>query len=168
MGVTSVRIIKKVAPVIVGILLVITLYWLLKTALPKYSGRTPFLLLLFLIDWMMFRSIRVLWRKFPKALRYTLNILWWTPLTVLVLFLFFVAIVPMQDIGRFWQIFLPGFPLMVFLAKTVMVIPLLPDFFLQIKAFVSGLISGNRTCKQGIFFLSEWEYLLVAWRLPAC
>jgi len=148
------------AALIISITLV--LYFLLRHSLPKYAGRVPFLLVLFAIDYLLYRSLLPSWQNLRSVVRVVFALLWWMPIVVLTLFLASTALVPMQEMGSFFRIFFPGFALMAFIAKFIMLIPLLPAFLIRFADFFSNLFgrrlpsSVKRTFitfkKMGIFF----------------
>ena len=122
-------------------------------SMPKYAGRMPFLVLLFIFDWLILKNIGSLLNKFGSHIKRFFSVLWWFPLAVLLLFLLGTAVYPLQSMGKFWRIYLPGIALMAYIAKVIMLIPLLPVFFLQIKAFVKDFFFRKKSETSGKLFL---------------
>lgn len=127
-----------------GLGLVALLYWALLTSLPKYAGRVPFLLLLFVIDWLIYRDIRKFPAKSSRGVRISFAVAWWMPLVLLFLFLAGTAVWPLQNWNSWLRIYIPGFTLIAFISKFFVFLGLIPAFLLQIASFIMGLIQKGR------------------------
>jgi predicted MPP superfamily phosphohydrolase len=148
-GIFQQGILKWLIPAIAGFVLITALYLLMQNTMPKYAGRVPFLLLLFIFDWLILKNIVVLLKKCGSITRRLFIVLWWSPLAVLLLFLLGTSVFPLQSMDKFWRIYLPGIALMAYLAKIIMLIPLLPVFLLQIKTRVTGFFFGKTPATSG-------------------
>lgn len=131
--------ITRILLLVIGLGLVALLYWVLLTALPKYAGRVPFLVLLFMIDWLIYRDIRKYWNKSSLGVKNAFALCWWAPLVLLFLFLAGTAIWPLQQWNSWLRIYIPGIALVAFLSKFAMFVGLIPAFLLQIVSFISGV-----------------------------
>ncbi len=144
----------------VGILSIVVLFFLLKSATPKYAARVPLLVVLFAADLMLFLYLSKLWLNLRKLWRVSIAVVWWLPLIVLILFLFGSAVFPLATMNDILRTYLPGFSLIFFLAKTVLIIFLIPSLILsaiQVAFYGNdskGKLSGGIKFfkRMGIFF----------------
>lgn len=120
----------RIAVLALGLLVV--LYLLLKQSLPHYSGRIPLLGMYLIVEFLAFNFIRDAKPLLSERFKNLLVILWWMPVILMLIFLSVASFVPLQNWGRFWQIYLPGYAVMTLLAKTVMFLFLIPSLLLEI------------------------------------
>ncbi|MBW6492251.1 MAG: metallophosphoesterase [Lentimicrobium sp.] len=140
-------------------LLIVSLYLLLLTALPKYAARVPFLGLLLVLDYFVFRYINPLWINFRRIWRLIFGFLWWLPVAVLFFFLFGSAAIPLNLMDKTLRIYLPGFALIFYLSKTVLFFFLMPSFV--ISMFHSGFagLTRRKDLSAGIKFFKQMGIL---------
>jgi uncharacterized protein len=124
-----------------GIVLVMVtvLYVALLTALPKYAGRVPFLALLFLIDWVVYRDLRRFWLKYNAFIRIAFAVFWWLPVSLLFIFLIGSVFMPLQEWNDWPRIYLPGVALIMIVSKVAMFAGLLPFYLIRLLSFIVGL-----------------------------
>lgn len=144
----------------VGILSIAVLFFLLKSAMPKYAARVPLLIVLFAADLMLFLYLSKLWSNLKKFWRVSVAVVWWLPLIVLILFVFGSAFFPLATMNEILRTYLPGFSLIFFLAKIVLIIFLIPSLILSAiqvafygnvsQGYLSGGIKFFK--RMGIFF----------------
>jgi len=118
--------------------LVSVLYIALLTALPKYAGRVPFLAILFLIDWIVYRDVRRFWLKFAGWVRGAFAIFWWLPVSLLFIFLIGSVFLPLQLWNDYPRIYLPGVALITIISKMAMFAGLLPAYMLRLVSYLTG------------------------------
>ena len=143
-----------------GILSIVVLFFLLKSAMPSYAARVPLLVVLFAGDLMLFLYLSKLWSNLRKFWRVSIAVVWWLPLFVLILFLFGSAMFPLASMDDILRIYLPGFSLIFFLAKIVLIIFLIPSLILSaIQVAFYGNVSKDHFSggikffkRMGIFF----------------
>jgi hypothetical protein len=137
-----------------GIVLVLValLYVALLTALPKYAGRVPFLGLLFLIDWMVYRDLRRFWLKYNAFIRFAFAVFWWLPVSLLFIFLIGSVFMPLQEWNDWPRIYLPGTALIMIVSKVAMFAGLLPFYLIRLLSFIVGLFR-----KKGSFHFPATE-----------
>ncbi len=121
------------------LVLVTVLYLALLTALPKYAGRVPFLALLFLIEWMVYRDIRRFWLKYIAFVRIAFAVFWWLPVSLLFIFLIGSVFKPLQEWNDWPRIYLPGAALIMIVSKVAMFVGLLPFYLIRLLSFILGL-----------------------------
>lgn len=121
------------------LVLVTVLYLALLTALPKYAGRVPFLGLLFLIEWMVYRDIRRFWLKYNAFIRIAFAVFWWLPVSLLFIFLIGSVFKPLQEWNDWPRIYLPGAALIMIVSKVAMFAGLLPFYLIRLLSFLVGL-----------------------------
>lgn len=141
-------------------ILIVSLYFLLQTALPKYAARVPMLGMLLVFDYFVFRYISPLWKNYRLIWQIIFGILWWVPVATLFLFLFGSAAVPLNLMDKTFRVYVPGLAFIFYLGKTVLFAFLMPSFILSlIQSIFTGfarkrnLVAGIKFFKQmGIFF----------------
>lgn len=134
------------------LVLVTVLYVELLTALPKYAGRVPFLALLFLIEWMIYRDIRRFWLKYNAFIRIAFAVFWWLPVSLLFIFLIGSVFKPLQEWNDWPRIYLPGAALIMIVSKVAMFAGLLPFYLIRLLSFIVGLFR-----KKGSFYFPVTE-----------
>jgi hypothetical protein len=134
------------------LVLVTVLYVALLTALPKYAGRIPFLALLFLVDWMVYRDIRRFWLQHNAFIRIAFAVFWWLPVTLLFIFLIGSVFMPLQEWNDWPRIYLPGAALIMIVSKVAMFAGLLPFYLIRLLSFIVGLFR-----KKGSFHFPRTE-----------
>ncbi|MFH1118279.1 MAG: metallophosphoesterase [Bacteroidota bacterium] len=134
------------------IVLVSVLYFALLTALPKYAGRVPFLAILFLIDWIVYRDVRRFWLKYSVWIRAAFAVFWWLPVSLLFIFLIGSVFMPLQQWNDFLRIYLPGIALITIMSKIAMFAGLLPAYLIRMLSYISGLFR-----KKGSFLFPKTE-----------
>ncbi|MHC1775351.1 MAG: metallophosphoesterase [Lentimicrobium sp.] len=124
-----------------GIVLIVVsvLYVALLTALPKYAGRVPFLAILFLIDWAVYRDLQQFMLKKPAWIRFVFAVFWWLPVSLLFAFLIGSVFVPLQEWNDWPRIYLPGAALIMIVSKLAMFTGLLPSYIIRLFSFIVGL-----------------------------
>lgn len=150
----------KIILFLVGCISILVLFFLLKNALPAYAARVPLIVLLFAVDLMLFLYLSLLWRNLQKVWRVSIAVVWWLPLIALLLFLFGSALFPLATMNDILRIYLPGFSLIFFLAKIVLIIFLIPSLILSAiqLAFYGSVSKGHLSVgikffkRMGIFF----------------
>ncbi len=145
---TRTKIIARYLLPLLGLLFVVILYLALRTSLPKYAGRVPFLLILFIIDWLIYRDLRKFWQHSTSFVKAIFAILWWIPIGLLFAFLVGSVFLPLQEWKDWPRIYIPGIALMAYLSKFIMFVGLLPAFILQFVSFLSGI---GKPAKQWLF-----------------
>ncbi len=121
-----------------ALILMVALYFLLRTSLPQYSGRIPGLGIFLLIEYLVFNFVKDVSPVYNKSLKRILIFLWWLPVVLLTVFLLVASFIPLQEWNGFWKVYLPGFALMGMIAKTVLFTILLIPLFFGIFRRVSG------------------------------
>lgn len=150
----------KIILFLVGIVSIVVLFLLLKSVLPEYAVRVPLIVALFAVDLMVYLYLGSIWRNMRKGWRVTIAIVWWLPLIVLVLFLFGSVVFPLASMNESLRTYLPGFSIIFFLAKIVLIIFLIPSLMLSaIQLALYGNVSRGHFSggikffkRMGIFF----------------
>ena len=150
----------KIILFLVGILSIVVLFFLLKSVMPAYAARVPLIVVLFAGDLMLFLYLSKLWRNLRKCWRVSIAVVWWLPLLFLILYLVGSVVVPLATMNDYLRIYLPGFSLIFFLAKIVLIIFLIPSLILSAiqigfygadpRGYFSGTIQFFK--RMGIFF----------------
>ena len=145
---------------LVGCISLVVLFFLLKSTLPKYAARVPLIAVLFAVDLMVFLYLSSLWRNLRKRWRVTIAVVWWMPLIALILFLIGSVVFPLASMNDILSTCLPGFSIIFFLAKIVLIIFLIPSLILSAiqqafhgndsRGYLSGGIKFFK--RMGIFF----------------
>lgn len=137
-----------------GIVLIVVsvLYVALLTALPKYAGRVPFLAVLFLIDWVVYRDLKQFMLQKPAWLRFIFALFWWLPVSLLFAFLIGTVFMPLQEWNDWPRIYLPGAALIMIVSKLAMFAGLLPSYIIRLLSFIVGLFR-----KRGSFHFVGFE-----------
>jgi predicted MPP superfamily phosphohydrolase len=108
------------------------LYFLLKGALPQYSGRIPLLGMFLIVEYLVFNFIRDVKPAFNEKFKNILIFLWWLPVILLILFLVIAAFIPIIEWKKVWLVYLPGVGIMALLAKSVLFILLIPALLMDV------------------------------------
>lgn len=131
------------------------LYIALLTALPKYAGRMPLFALLFIIDWLVFADLRAFRQKLPRFASLSFGIFWWTPVSLLLVFLVGSVVVSLTHWPDWLRIYLPGVAVIALVSKIALFVGLLPSYAFRLLAlfpfgkqsFIPGFFR-----RAGIFF----------------
>jgi hypothetical protein len=145
----------KLLLIILGGLLIGALYLLLLKALPKYAARVPYIALLFAVDLLTYRYLSPLWRNYRNWIRASIAVIWWLPLGILLFFLFGSVFIPMPEMAKFLRIYLPGFALVFFLSKSILLVSLIPSFILLLIQKISAGFKRRRSYSVEIKFLKQ-------------
>lgn len=115
------------------------LYVLLLTALPKYAGRLPLMLLLGMLDWFLYLDIRRYLKLKLNTSGVIFAIFWWLPMLLLLAFLIATTFVPIQELPAWPRNLFPGIAIIGYLVKMVLV-----AFFVPAYLFTAGMLLFNR------------------------
>lgn len=108
------------------------LYFLLRGALPQYSGRIPLLGIFLVSEFLVYNFIRDTRPFLSEKFKNILVILWWTPVFLLVLFMVIAAFIPITEWKKVWLVYLPGLGIMALLAKSILFVFLVPPLLMDI------------------------------------
>ena len=150
----------KLLLVLSGGLLIVALYYLLLISLPKYAARVPYIALLFVVDLLIYHHLSPLWKNCRKSIRASIAVFWWAPMGVLLFFLFGSVIFPMTEMDKFLRIYLPGFALVFYLSKTILLVSLIPSFILLLIQKISAGFKRRETLSGGIKFFKQMGLFL--------
>ena len=121
----------------------VSLYYFLKTSLPHYSSRVPFLGVLLLAEYLVYNFITDVRPNFSRTFERVFTVLWWTPVFLLVIFMVIASIIPLQQWPDFWRIYLPGVAIMTIISKIILfvflIFPLLLDLIRRVFKFEPGI-----------------------------
>lgn len=120
------------------LVILVVLYFLLRTSLPQYSGRIPGLGIFLLLEYLVFNFVKDVSPTYAKPFKGILIFLWWLPVVLLTGFLLIASFIPLQEWNGFWKVYLPGYALMGMIAKFILFAILLVPLFLGILRKIPG------------------------------
>jgi predicted MPP superfamily phosphohydrolase len=132
----------------------------MQSALPKYAVRVPLLAVLFVVDLLVLMYLSKLWQNLGKGWKLVIQIFWWFPFAILVLFLFGSVAIPLASMNKFLRIYLPGIAIIFFLVKTVLIISLIPAFILSILRYGIWRFKDQVVFSGGINFFKKMGIFL--------
>jgi uncharacterized protein len=151
---------RKSYKILLALIIVIAIGIAGAIALPKYAGRMPFLLVLLALDFYYWKVMRTnLWPD-KRPLHYLVNILYWLPFCLLMIFVMGSGIWSIRFWPPVFKIYLPGLALVGYVTKFGLYFFLiLADILAIVRGTVKIILGKGRS--KGVFF-HRWQPFLIA------
>ena len=99
----------------------------------------PLFAVLFIIDWLVFADLRAFRQKLSRFTAISFGIFWWTPVSLLLVFLVGSVVVSLTHWPDWLRIYLPGVAVIALVSKMVLFTGLLPSYLLRLLALIPFL-----------------------------
>ena len=111
------------------------IFFVLRSALPKYTGFIPFLLVILLLDFYLWYSVKNKILSRVPAIKYLLIVLYWLPLILLVSSILAGFAFPFTKWNIAFRTYLMGFIAIAYFSKTIVILFLLISDIIRVLQF---------------------------------
>jgi len=138
---------RKSIPFLIGAIVLIGVFFVIKNALPKYAGFLPFIMILLLLDVYLWYSIKNKFLSEKPSIKYLVIGLYWLPLIFLVSSVLTGFTVPFKEWNIAYRTYLMGFVTIAYVSKFIVIIFLFFSDVIRIFQFGFLVISRRAGMK---------------------